>query len=753
MGESLLNQKIETGTSLPPFFSANKEKWNTIQIPGNSSWKAICYGDGTFLALADSGENPGIISTDGTVWNQADCPNHAWRSVCYSPNTSTFMAIATNGRIWTSYNYRTGRLLYNLPETYTWLSICFGNGYYIALSETEYAIRNERNNQWQLSTIPILSSWIKISYCGGLFIMLSKTGDLLFSYNGYDWQTSQISDTHGWIDITYGNGTFIAISASQDQNTIAISNDAQSWTLVTPPLDHKLSSITYGNNLFVIASDESTKIITSPDGMNWHVVSSGKTPIQTICYGMGMFIGLSTETGTLVTWGEKDKYPMPIKSGYQKIISNQSEILYPVSNQISTTTQTIDRNGRKLISSYDSAFPQLNNIPPHIYQYNGLSTSDIPFNREYQLAYNHHSVYLAVKVNGTTHDPYYISSDNGQSWEEFYWKDTNIDVNNYYPESVYGCSYVDNVFLLFKENQTYSSFAPLSLAWDHFNITIIAPDDPNIEEPITGITDIILISNTFIENNFDLLAILNINPYSSQYILCSYSDSKKRYEGLLQEHSEPLTSVCSTNKMAGIYCIAAARTGVLHIIKQDNEKVSNLFHVETPFYMDYHTEIDFITEVKTLDDICIARSLYSIWISKDDMFYQWDPIPYFNNENHEIEFQSLAIMNQYLVIIAKISDSYYYFTSKNGIDWFRDQIPNHENEPLYPSINRSQSYELNTDNRSPFLYSCGSNSYKHYLEEIYTLAQPEDVPYGTPFITWDHQIQAHVIKYGTKKSE
>jgi hypothetical protein len=59
-------------------------------------WQAVTYGDGTFLAVGDSGNGTRAMSSDdGYTWTTQTSPGNNWRSVAHGGGL--FVAVAGNG--------------------------------------------------------------------------------------------------------------------------------------------------------------------------------------------------------------------------------------------------------------------------------------------------------------------------------------------------------------------------------------------------------------------------------------------------------------------------------------------------------------------------------------------------------------------------------------------------------------------------------------------------------------------------------
>ena len=76
---------------------------------------------------------------------------------------------------------------------------------------------------------------------------------------------------------------------------VMTSPDGINWTIRSTPANSYWTSVTYGNGLFVaVANIGSNRVMTSPDGINWTI---GSTPADNswlgVTYSNGLFVAVS----------------------------------------------------------------------------------------------------------------------------------------------------------------------------------------------------------------------------------------------------------------------------------------------------------------------------------------------------------------------------------------------------------------------------------------------------------------------------
>ena len=114
---------LSQSTTSSYLYSTDGITWTKGTMPSEQSWRAVCYGNGKFVAIAYN-TNVFAYSTDGINWTQDTMPNKDyWYDICYCNNG--FIAIAF-GSIHVGYsedgiNWFGGIM----PNNASWVSICY----------------------------------------------------------------------------------------------------------------------------------------------------------------------------------------------------------------------------------------------------------------------------------------------------------------------------------------------------------------------------------------------------------------------------------------------------------------------------------------------------------------------------------------------------------------------------------------------------------------------------------------------------
>jgi hypothetical protein len=190
-----------------------------------------------------------------------------------------FVAVASNGAvkqvmtspdgiIWTS---QTGSIIA------TWIGITYGNGLFVAVSNSGKVMTSPNGSVWTTRTYPGSShSWVDIAYGNSLFIVMGEDGDVLRSSNGISW-TDSYQDNYPLVSVTYGDGYFIALIRD-----VLYLDRFQTIDGVTT----------------LVASDivaaQNPQIITSVDGITWTPRGApNDSHWSAMVFGGGRFVGVS----------------------------------------------------------------------------------------------------------------------------------------------------------------------------------------------------------------------------------------------------------------------------------------------------------------------------------------------------------------------------------------------------------------------------------------------------------------------------
>lgn len=273
---------VAVKTSCDTFYSYNGIDWikNTI----NDTYvkpRNLCYSGDKFVGIANSTTSSTLscYSKDGINWTSIELPkNTTWTSVCYGnemyvavAGSNGYVMYSTNGISWT---------LATMPHTKAWTSVCYGNGKFVAVaSGTTYAAYSTDGINWVQTTMPGQSSWFRVCYGEDKFVAITKTTVGAYSSDGINWtQTTLPSLSYEWYSLCYIKGLYVTLKYTSTTNSttddngnttttpvltngIAYSTDGIAWTKGTSrPTAEQYQCMCYGDNKLVAISMVNNRI-------------------------------------------------------------------------------------------------------------------------------------------------------------------------------------------------------------------------------------------------------------------------------------------------------------------------------------------------------------------------------------------------------------------------------------------------------------------------------------------------------------
>ena len=261
-------------------------------------WTSVAYGNGTFVAVAQSGSYYVKTSPDGITWTTRTAATaQTWNNVAYG--NGIFVAVSsccgsgnramtsTDGITWTS---RAGL-------SYDWNAVAYGNGIFVAVGDGGYVMTSPDGITWTFRTGPLSRYWKAITYDNGLFVAVALDGlqRVMTSPDGITW-TPRDAASVAFRSVTYGNGLFVAVGYG-GSNGVMTSPDGITWTSRMFGAGNSWRSVTFGNGLFVAVSrDGVNRVMTSPDGITWtSEIAAAANSWVGVTYGNGIFLAVSSD--------------------------------------------------------------------------------------------------------------------------------------------------------------------------------------------------------------------------------------------------------------------------------------------------------------------------------------------------------------------------------------------------------------------------------------------------------------------------
>ena len=231
-------------------YSTNGIDWNVNRFPTESQFYRVCYGNGKYVFLnSDNGIvfpisegylNMNIENEHGYPLPQNDA---SWSTICFGDgkfvvvsDSGSKAAYSSDGINWTETTMIEGKF---------WIKSCYGNGKFVVISEEEtFAAYSEDGINWNKADLPSGATWISVCYGAGKFVAISATnGIAAYSTDGISWHQTTLPSDMPWFSVCFGNGRFVAVQKASESSElepesnalhgdriIAYSTDGVTWT-------------------------------------------------------------------------------------------------------------------------------------------------------------------------------------------------------------------------------------------------------------------------------------------------------------------------------------------------------------------------------------------------------------------------------------------------------------------------------------------------------------------------------------------
>jgi hypothetical protein len=155
-------------------------------------------------------------------------------------------------------------------------------------------------------------------------------GRIVFSDDGQNWTLKPSGTAYFLKGITHGNGRYVAVgrqSFGVSPARILTSTNGNNWTDAAPMTTNTLNDVIFVNGLFVAVGDAGT-ILTSPDGTNWTLQSTGgySGNLDRIKFLNSEFLvsPLTSPDGT--NWTQRSAFADVVFTGTRYFVHNGSSI-------------------------------------------------------------------------------------------------------------------------------------------------------------------------------------------------------------------------------------------------------------------------------------------------------------------------------------------------------------------------------------------------------------------------------------------
>ena len=283
--------------------------WQTSSAAEQNFWRSVAYGNGVWVAVASTGTNRVMRSTnDGVTWTAvAAAEQNSWYSVAYgngvwvavaSDGTNRVMRSTDNGVTWTAVA---------AAEQNPWRSVAYGNGVWVAVAPfgTNHVMRSTDNGvTWTAVAAaeqnPGGFSWYSVAYGNGVWGAVAPTGTnrvMRSTNDGVTWTAVAAAEQNSWYSVAYGNGVWVAGASTGTNRVMRSTNAGVTWTSVAAAEQNFWELVAYDNGVWVaVSSDGTNRVMRSTDnGVTWTaIVAAEQNSWRSVAYGNGVWVAVSS---------------------------------------------------------------------------------------------------------------------------------------------------------------------------------------------------------------------------------------------------------------------------------------------------------------------------------------------------------------------------------------------------------------------------------------------------------------------------
>ena len=281
-----------------------------VQAIPNTTTFAVSLTTGTVSGTSTSAIPINLLTKTGSMnvaavgWDHIN-PGAAIQSVL--DNTSVYYIEPRTQYSTPPFSQAVATSTVTLATGVSWVSVAYGNGYFIALpSSNTQAAYSQDGSTWVSVSLPVSKTWTGIAYGNGYWVAISSGGSgnstaIISKSNGLGWRSYNLPSATTWSSIAYGNGIFVA-TANGTNSAAYSTNYGVTWTSSTLPSTAGWSSITYGNGIFVAVSSTGgvlgSQAVTGGGAANINTFTVAATTGMAIGQ---LIIGAGLPSGTTIT--------------------------------------------------------------------------------------------------------------------------------------------------------------------------------------------------------------------------------------------------------------------------------------------------------------------------------------------------------------------------------------------------------------------------------------------------------------------
>jgi hypothetical protein len=279
-------------------------RWYAANSAEANSWRGVKYGNGLYVAVADTGTNRVMTSPDAINWTARPAFTGNYKSITYGGGY--FVAVAVDIVIYSSNGI--GWSSNVVPSNISWNGVTFGNGRYVAVANQGprrfmYSLF-QPPLQWFVSSEtaqPVLNA-VAYDSVHNVFIAVGTGTSVWTSFDGVYWtEQTNVLPNATWLGVAVDStGKAVVISATDNYPAYYSLDGGVSWTNGNAPAgpgtpDWNSIAVSLENNTFVaIANNGTNRILATTDATTWSTQASPQVAAwRDVTNGGGKYVAVA----------------------------------------------------------------------------------------------------------------------------------------------------------------------------------------------------------------------------------------------------------------------------------------------------------------------------------------------------------------------------------------------------------------------------------------------------------------------------
>ena len=206
------------------------------------------------------------------------------------------------------------------------------------------------------------NSWLSVAYGNGVWVAVSQSGTnrvMRSTDDGVTWTGVAAAEANSWRSVAYGNGVWVAVARSGTNRVMRSTDDGVNWTAVAATEANDWYSVAYGNGVWVaVAFGGTNRVMRSVDAV---ASSSADTGVP------GIFLTVAGPVG-------RSASEAPVYYGADRVAVTSTYLLTVTG--VSNVTPTISTLAEGTIDA-DGSFSSMTRLPalaPGVYNVQMVGT-------------------------------------------------------------------------------------------------------------------------------------------------------------------------------------------------------------------------------------------------------------------------------------------------------------------------------------------------------------------------------------------